>query len=134
MQWAYRGEVVIPSQEGQALVPPERHQLLLGELFTLANFLGDAGLKNNITDEIAKLLKNGSALSPKLVTHLYNEAPDNCKLRQYVLDWFLFKPTGNWLEDNRSAVPPDFIADVAIAWAKVNGAGGRSKLANPDVT
>ena len=98
----------------------------------LTNSLGAASLKNTITNEVAKLFMNGSALSAELVVYLHNRALGNCKRRQYTLDWFLFKPTGNWLETNKSKVPPEFIADVAIAWAKVNGQGGRSKLTDPE--
>lgn len=132
MQWAYRGEIVV--MNSQEIAEPNdqssRLQRRLGELFTLASFLGDLQLKNSVTDKIISVLKcNSSELAAPLVTHLYEHTPDECKLRRYILDWFLYKPTGTWLETNRSLLPAAFLGDIAVGWAKVNF--DRSKLIDP---
>jgi hypothetical protein len=129
IQWVYNNKIVLLEPEdvksdGNAL----RRTRLLVNLYILADLAGNTSLMNQTVDEYNELLqavKVGPC--PADVTRAYDDTPDKSKLRKFVLDWYLSTVQIDWLEKNMSAMPDQFVRDLAIGFGKMAANGARPK-------
>lgn len=118
LQWAYRRQVVFSTRPDD----DENDKLCsLSHLYTLAEFVRNIPLKNAVVDKFLDVLR-AEIESPSVnsIRHLWSKAAAGCKLRRAVVDWFLFYPRGNWLQELRGSLPEAFLADLAVEFAKAN--------------
>ena len=122
-QWAYSGQIIEldPDEDGTNGKRNFRVQVLRCKLYILAEYLGDTLLQNTITDLIVQDFKKTTKGPGVAVIRLvYQQTRDNSNLRKLMLDWHLKSTNGDWLQTYRKRLPPAFLADLAIEWAKVN--------------
>jgi len=134
VQWIYSGAIVLldtPALETDVL-GSEQRKLLLG-LYILADKLRDAALRNRTIDAyITSLHKAERSPGVRAIKRVWDNTPESSQLRKLLLNYALHTSgecLASELQTNRESLPPAYMTDVAIAFAKADW--DKSKLVWP---
>lgn len=118
VHWLYSGEVIavddeeILAREGEKKYGSTQHEALV-RLYVLADRLEVQTLRNAVMDEMnslcSKLSRSPNANAVKIA---YDETPENCELRRYMIDCYACTPDLEGLKRYRQQIPDAFFADA----------------------
>ena len=94
---------------------------MLVKVYVCADFLGDMTLRNDVTDQLRRVLKSAS---PDLssIRLAFEGTPRGSTLRKLFIAWLVRRNLGHWVEEMQDELPIEYLADLGVALAKLMAA------------
>ncbi|KAK4622247.1 hypothetical protein CLAFUW4_06652 [Fulvia fulva] len=130
VQWLQTGELVLSAEELPAR-DAERSTIVthwdvlqpkIVDLYILVDYLANTIVRNLAIDEwksATHALKFGPSISEVKV--VYEKTPPKCMLRKLMVDWSVAGVQSEWITNNGTNLPAEFLADVFAEWTRLRG-------------
>lgn len=92
------------------------------DLYILVDYLANTIVRNLAIDEwksATHALKFGPSISEVKV--VYEKTPPKCMLRKLMVDWSVAGVQSEWITNNGTNLPAEFLADVFAEWTRLRG-------------
>lgn len=128
LHWLYTGEVLVMTADEDGPDDRDGHIrfVRLAKLYVAADIFDARVLRNHVIDEMVNLTSITNR-TPGIgaIRVAYNMTPSTSKLRQLIVDNYLCGlKAPDWLEQNRTQLPQDFIFDLAVGKIRLHRGDG----------